>query len=102
MKEKEQAIFHRLLAHLADSKQAFPWPDHICAQVGHMQVVLGGMMKRGMIQKYEHLKNLVGGEDAENDEMIIAAFDLAALAIRFIENLQRPEQKEKVPAQKLL
>lgn len=89
---KNQDIWKMIDDELRRAKKKFPsWPDHPAAQAGIVCEEAGELMQACLQWKYERMESL-DGQEGQIKNMEDEAVQVAAAAIRFLENL-KPKNK---------
>lgn len=83
---KRNEIWQAIETEIRRAKKKFPsWPDHPAAQAGIVCEESGELMKACLQWKYERNNNEVV-QEVQKERMKEEAIQVAAMAIRFLEN----------------
>ena len=86
---KRNEIWPAVELELRKAKKKFPnWPDHAAAQAGIVCEEAGELMQACLKWKYERDVHNEVVQSAQHDNMRDEAIQVAAMAIRFLENLK--------------
>jgi hypothetical protein len=89
---KNQEIWQAIDEEVRRAKKKFPsWPDHPAAQAGIVCEEAGELMQACLKWKYEREKTELG-QEIQIQNMEVEAVQVAASAIRFLENLKPKNQ----------
>jgi hypothetical protein len=89
---KNQEIWQAIDEEVRRAKKKFPsWPDHPAAQAGIVCEEAGELMQACLQWKYERQPDIMG-QRHQMEHMQSEAIQVAASAIRFLENLKPKNQ----------